>query len=255
MKYGYLFPLAALFFIAATGKQHFTLVQQNVFTGSQGSQSIRFLNESRLKNLPAILNRLSVVLNEEAPELNKWLAGDGFSVRIFDISCESFEHVAAIRYQARDSVFQLKLNAFNQHASDRALAATLIHETMHCILLHTLKRVQQGDKNALQQIADLGLAQPDSSNAYSNQFFVLVNQGQEGQHEMMYQLLYPTMVALLQRFIEIHEGVSVNPSVAEYLMWSGLQGTKAYKSLDPEEQKQIESTLLSAKGVLRDGFE
>jgi hypothetical protein len=258
MKYGYTILVAMLFFISASKSPGSEALHPASSAEPSGANNkgnapayIRFVNQSSLKKLPVVLQHLDSVLNGPFSGIRKWVGGEGFSVRIYDITCESFEYAAAIVYKGTDSVFQLKLNRFNEKASERALAATLIHETMHCLLLHLLKRVQKEEEEALQLIVNFGLTQlQDSSNRYNNDFFILMNKGQEGQHELIYRLCYPYMVQLLQRFIEKYEGRSAGPLYAQQLMWSGLQGTTAYKKLDEAEKREIEATLLAAKGVV-----
>ncbi len=257
MKYGYTMVVAMLFFISPSKSPgpeagHHPAASPGPSGANKkekASSFIRFVNQSSLEKLPVVLQHVDSVLNGPVPGIKKWIGEEGFSVRIYDITCESFECAAAIVYRGTDSVFQLKLNRFNEKASERALAATLIHETMHCLLLHLLKRVQKGDEEALQLIMDFGLTRQDSSNMYNNDFFILMNRGQEGQHELMYKLYYSYMVQLLQRFIEKYEGRSERSLYAQQLMWSGLQGTTAYKKLDEAEKREIEATLLAAKGM------
>jgi hypothetical protein len=211
--------------------------------------SIRFINASSLKCLPAVIKDLSVAINEPAIQGQVFSGMNGFAIYLYDVTCNSFEHSAAVRYVVGDTVYHLKLNRFNRHATDKALATTLIHEIMHCVLLDIDKRAKQRDQQAIVTIAGFGLNRNDTSNFFNNDFFVLMNRGDAGQHELMYQLFYPQMVSLLKRFAEIHGGSFSNYEECERLMWSGLQGTSAYKKLEAEERRDIERTILKTKGV------
>lgn len=213
------------------------------------SPSIRFRNASSLKRLPAVIRDLSTALEESIFQTEALCGKNGFAIYLYDVTCNGFENSAAVRYHIGDTIYNLKLNRFNRQAIDRALAATLIHEIIHCVLLDIDKRAKQGDENALTSILNLGLSRNDTSNLFNNEFFVLMNRGEEGQHELMYRLFYPQMVFLLERFAEIHNEAFFDHRDAQNLMWSGLQRTKAYQGLNDEEKREIELAILKTKGV------
>jgi hypothetical protein len=213
------------------------------------SHSIRFINASSLKRLPAVIRDLSAAINEPAIQEEVFSGVNGLAIYLYDVTCNSFEHSAAVRYVIGDSVYHLKLNRFNRQARDKALATTLIHEIMHCVLLDIDNRAKRGDQKAIATIAGFGLNRNDTSNFFNNDFFVLMNNGDAGQHELMIKLFYPHMVSVLKRFAEIH-----GESFSDYedpgrLMWSGLQETSAFKELKDEEKRHIEKAILQAKGV------
>ncbi|HEV8283842.1 MAG TPA: hypothetical protein VGQ09_06015 [Chitinophagaceae bacterium] len=213
------------------------------------SQSIRIINASSLVRLPGVVKDLSAVLHQSLFPQKSLMDKNGFAIYLYDVNCNSFENSAAIRYQISDTIYHLKLNRFNRKATDKALAATLIHEMMHCLLLDLYKRAQKGDEKAIASIASFGLNKNDTSSFFNNDFFVLVNRGEEGQHELIYQLFYPSMVSLLKHFASVHKETFSDQRDAEFLMWSGLQKTTAYQKLDDEEKREIESTILKAKGA------
>jgi len=213
------------------------------------SHAIRFINASSLKHLPAVISALSVAINEPAIREKVFSSGNGFAIYLYDATCNSFERSATVQYAVEDTVYHLKLNRFNNHAIDRALATTLIHEITHCVLLDMDKRAKRGDENALASILNLGLNRNDTSNVFNNEFFVLMNSGEEGQHELMYRLFYPQMVFLLERFAEIYNEPFFDHKDAENMMWSGLQRTNAYQRLNEEEKEEIELAILKTKGV------
>jgi len=213
------------------------------------SQSIRIINTSSLKRLPAVVRDLSAALDESIFQEGLLLGKNGFAVYLYDVACNNFENSAAIRYQVNDTLYHLKLNRFNQRAADKALAATLIHEIMHCVLLDICKRAKQKEEKAIENIISFGLNRNDTSSFFNNDFFVKVNSGDEGQHELIYRLFYRRMVSLLERFAEIHKEPFFDHKEAEFLMWSGLQKTSAYKKLGNEEKREIELMILETKGI------
>jgi hypothetical protein len=218
-------------------------------TEGDSSQSIRIINASSLVRLPRVVKDLSAALHQSPFPQRSLLDKNGFSIYLYDVNCNSFENSAAIRYQVSDTMYHLKLNRFNRMATDKALAVTLIHEMMHCLLLDLYKRAQKGDEKAIASIEGFGLNKNDTSSFFNNDFFVLVNRGEEGQHELIYQLFYPNMVSLLKHFASVHKETFSDQRDAEFLMWSGLQKTTAYQKLDEEEKREIESTILKAKGA------
>jgi len=213
------------------------------------SESIHIINASSLKQLPAVLRDLSAALNESMFQEGLLLDKNGIAIYLYDATCNSFENSAAIQYQVSDTIYHLKLNRFNQLATDKALAATLIHEIMHCVILDIYRRAKQEEEKALTRITSFGLNKNDTSSFFNNDFFVLMNTGNDGQHELIYQLFYPQMVSLLERFAGIHKEIFLDHREAEHLIWSGLQKTSAYKKLDEEEKREIELTILEAKGI------
>ena len=213
------------------------------------SHAIRFINTSSLKRLPAVISDLSVAINEPAIQEKFFSGVNGFAIYLYDANCNSFERSATVQYAINDTLYHLKLNRFNNQAIDRALATTLIHEITHCVLLDMDKRAKRGDENALASILNLGLSRNDTSNVFNNEFFVLMNSGDEGQHELMYRLFYTQMVFLLERFAEIHNEPFFDHKDAANLMWSGLQRTNAYHGLNEEEKQEIELAILKTKGV------
>jgi hypothetical protein len=213
------------------------------------SQSIRFINASSLKPLPAVVRDLSAALNESIFQKELLLGKKGFDIYLYDVICNSFENSACVPYLITDTIYHVKLNRFNQQAADKALAVTLIHEIMHCLLLDIYKRAKQNDEKAIASIMSFGLNRNDSSSFFNNDFFFLMNSGAVAQHELIYQLFYPHMVSLLESFAKIHKEVFFDHREAEFLMWSGLQETNAYKKLRDEEKRNILLTILEAKGV------
>ena len=196
-----------------------------------------------------MIRDLSAALGESIFQDDVFCGKTGFSIYLYDVTCNSFENSAAVRYHVDDTMYHLKLNRFNKQAIDRALAATLIHEIMHCILLDVDKRAMHGDEKALTSILNLGLNRNDTSNVFNNEFFVLMNSGEAGQHELMYRLFYPQMVILLERWAEIHNEPFFDDEDAQNLMWTGLQRTKAYQGLNDEKKEEIEVAILKTKGV------
>jgi hypothetical protein len=213
------------------------------------SQSIRIINGSSLKRLPRIIKDLSAALNKSIFQSETILNKNGFAVYLYDVTCNSFENAAAVKYQVSDTIFHLKLNRYNRQVTDKALAATLIHELMHCVLLDIFNHARNGDKKALTTIASFGTNGNDTSVVFKIHFFNLINSGDAGQHELIYQIFYDRMVTLLESFAEIHHESSLNHKQAEQLMWSGLQETPAYKKLKEGDKREIETTILEAKRV------
>jgi len=253
-----IFAILTTLLLVSFGPQHkniaetpSALLNQRSISRAAGdaSPSIRFRNASSLKRLPVVIRDLSAALEESIFQSETFCGKNGFAIHLYDVTCNSFENSAAVRYHIGDTVYQLKLNRFNRQAIDRALATTLIHETMHCVLLDIDRRAKQGDESALSSILNLGLNRNDTSNLFNNEFFVLMNSGEEGQHELMYRLFYPRMVLLLERFAEIHNEAFFDHKDAQNLMWSGLQRTKAYAVLKDEEKQEIELAILKTKGV------
>jgi hypothetical protein len=212
------------------------------------SQSIHIINASSLKQLPAVLGDLTAALNESMFQEGLLLGGNGLYIYVYDAACNSLNS-ACVLYQLSDTIYQLKLNRFNQQATDRALAATIIHEIMHCVLLDVCKRAKKEEEKAVSSIISFGLNKNDTSSFFNNDFFVLMNTGNDGQHELIYRLFYPQMVSLLERFAGIHKEVFLDHREAEHLIWSGLQKTSAYKKLDEDEKREIELTILEAKRI------
>ena len=213
------------------------------------SNPIRIINGSSLKRLPAVIRDLSTAFNGSIFRQGPLLDKKGFAVYIYDGTFKSIKESAAVEYSRGDTIYHMKLNSFNQYASDKALAVTLIHEIMHCILFDINKRARKNDERALSCIKNFGLNRNDTSGFFYDDFFFLMNDGNSGQHELMYRLFYPHMVSLLERFAVIHKKDFFNHEVAEFLMWSGLQFTSSYKKLGEEERREIESAILTAKGI------
>ena len=213
------------------------------------SQSIQFINASSLKRLPSVIKDLTVAFSSSLFRNKYLLGGNGFAIYLYDVTCNGFENSAAVRYQVNDTIYHLKLNRYNQLATDKALATTLIHEIMHCVLLDIYKRAKAGEEKARVSIMNFGLSKNDTSSFFNNEFFGLMNSGDPGQHELIYQLFYADMVSLLEDFEAIHTGILLNHKYAERLLWSGLQETNAYKKLRDEEKRDIEFAILKAKGI------
>ena len=204
------------------------------------SGSIHIINASSLKRLPAVLRDLFVALKDPIFQEGFFPGKSAFSVYLYDVTCDSFENSAALLYHNNDTVYQMKLNRFNRKATDKALAATLIHEFMHCILLEIYKTAIKGEEKTFTDMIGPGLSR--------NDFFFLMNSGEDGQHELMYRLFYTRMVLLLEHFARIHKEAFSDHRNAEFLMWSGLQKTNAFKKLSDDEKIDIGLTILKAKG-------
>ena len=213
------------------------------------SQSIQFVKASSLKRLPSVIKDLSVAINSSIFREEYFFEKKGFGIYLYDVTCKGFQNSAAVRYGANDTIFHLKLNRYNKLATDNALAATLIHEIMHCVLLDIYKRAKASDQRAWASIMSFGLNRNDTSSLFNNEFFGLMNSGDSGQHELIYRLFYADMVSLLEHFETIHTGILLRRQNTEQLLWSGLQETNAYKQLSDQEKRDIELTILKAKGM------
>jgi len=142
----------------------------------------------------------------------------------------------------------MQLNSFNKKASGKALAATLIHEIMHCVLLDMDKYARMADKKSI------GAGSFDSTlrrryNISRDEFFSLMNSGEAGQHELMYRLFYRDMVSLLKQFAKVHREPFLDYRDPDFLVWSGLQKTAEYEKLSYEERREIETAILREKGL------
>src|SRR6266498_1000575 len=73
-------------------------------SGSDSSLSIRIINASSLKQLPAVIKDLSVVLNEPNFE-DLLLSKDSFTVYLYDVTCNSFENSASVKYRVGDTIY------------------------------------------------------------------------------------------------------------------------------------------------------
>jgi hypothetical protein len=211
--------------------------------------AIRIINGSSLKQLPAVVRDLSVAFEGSIFRDGFLLDKNGFAVYLYDMTCNSVVNSAAVTYKPGDTIYKLQLNTLNHDAADNALAATIIHELMHCVLLDIYKRAKNEDEKALAVIIGFGPNGKDTTGFLRDDFFRRVNSGDEGQHELIYRLFYKQMVSILKRFAEIHKEGFLGYKGAESLMWSGLQETEAYKKLSDEDKREIGSTILEAKGI------
>jgi len=216
---------------------------------SASPQFIRIINASTLKQIPAVVRDLSVALNESMLPEQFLSEKKGLTIYLYDVSCPNFEISAVAQYSPNDTIYHVKLNRFNRQATDMALAATLIHEIMHCALTDIYKRAQQQEQKAITSILNLGLKAYDSTNIPGNNFFYIMNNGNDGQHELMSRFFYPKMVLLLERFAVIHKESISNRKAAGIMMWSGLQNTDAYKKLSDDDKRAIVATILAEKRI------
>jgi hypothetical protein len=213
------------------------------------SHFIRIINASTLKRIPAVVRDLSVALTESMLPEQFLSEKKGLTIYLYDVTCPSFEISAAVQFPHNDTMYHVKLNRFNQQATDMALAATLIHEIMHCVLTDIYKRAHDQEQKAIDNVLSFGLERNDSTNINDNDFFRIMNSGNEGQHELMFRLFYPQMVLLLERFAVIHKESFPNKKAAALMMWSGLQNTDAFKKLSNEDKRVIVATILSEKRI------
>ena len=256
MKLVFTILAASLFFHSSGWQYNNTLARSaisNQFpikrTDKDSSSSLRIINASSLKRLPSVIRDLSAAFSESMFKDELLLGKKELAIYVYDVTCNSFETSASVLYEARDTIYHLKLNRFNQLAADKALAVTLIHEIMHCVLLDVYTRAKKKEEKALTSIMSFGLNKNDTSNFFNNDFFALMNSGNDGQHELIYQLFFPQMVSLLERFAGIHKEAFLDHRNAEHLIWSGLQKTGAYKALRDEEKREIELTIFETKGI------
>ena len=217
-------------------------------SGFDSSQSIRIINNSSLKRLPGVIRDLSITLNKSAFQIKELLNKNGFAVDLSDVQGTGFEVSASVIYRHGDTAYHMQLNSFNKKASGKALAATLIHEIMHCVLLDMDKYARMADKKSI------GAGSFDSTlrrryNISRDEFFSLMNSGEAGQHELMYRLFYRDMVSLLKQFAKVHREPFLDYRDPDFLVWSGLQKTAEYEKLSYEERREIETAILREKGL------
>ena len=215
--------------------------------GTDSLRSFRIINNASLRSLPSIVRNLNKAINEPGFQEKLCLGKEGIDIYLQDLTCKSFDISALVEGTSSPSTYHVKINEFNRLAQDKALAATLIHEAMHCVLLSVYRRAIHLDQNALESIKGFGLKNLDSTR-FGNEFFFLMNDGEKGSHELMYRLFYTQMVSILKRFAQIHRQ-GLDYEEAEVLMWSGLQNTSAYQQLNENKRVDIEFTILAAKGL------
>ena len=223
---------------------------EEVQSSNFSSHSIHFINASNLKRIPAVIRDLSVALNESTLQEEYLSERKGLTIYLNDFTSSSFEISAAVQHRRNDTIYHLKLNRFNQQATDMALAATLIHEIMHCVLMDIYRRAIHRDQKAIDNVTGFGPGKKDSTYNLENDFFYLMNSGNDGQHELISRFFYPQMVSLLKRFAIIHKRTFLlNRKKAGLMMWTGLHNTNAFKKLKDEDKIMILTTILEEKGI------
>jgi hypothetical protein len=210
--------------------------------GNEPLQFIRIINNTSLTSLSGVVRDLCFVMNGPGFRERLLLGEEGLTIYLHDLNSGSFTISAVVLDAFSATTFKVKINRFNERAEDKALAATLIHEIMHCVMLNIYRRAQKQDAQAFNSIISFRLNKINAAD-----FFDLMNEGETGSHELMYHLFYPQMVLLLERFAEIHKQ-TLDSKEAEFLMWSGLQKIDAYQKLSYEMRFDIETTILTAKG-------
>jgi len=248
--------LTSFIFLAFTSNRPRSFDKSELIPGNIGTKqvqaelpgSIKIINNSSLKHLPHVIADLSTVL-ERTEFLADLLSKNGLTIYLNDVHYKSFKVSAFVMTHGEDATYHVTLNRFNRQASDRALAATLIHEIMHCVLLDIYRNAIQMDNRAHTIINGFDEKLKHRFPDPNHNFFYLMNSGEDGQHELMYQLFYPEMVSLLTKFAKIHKMPFIDYREPELLMWSGLQKTEEYERLPYEERKEIESAILREKGL------
>jgi hypothetical protein len=215
----------------------------------EDSCRLHISNNSSLKRLPSVLKDLSIVLNRSSFGQQGLLNGNGFTIVLDDAGHETFDTSASVVHRWGDTVFYLELNRLNSLASDRALAVTLIHEIMHCILTDIDQRARSGDNEALSLVRGFDVRIEDPLGKMKYPFFDLMNQNAPGQHELMYQLFFTDMVQLLECFTRVHRDANSQYERSKLLMWSGLQETTGFQKMTTDEQKEILLAILEEKGI------
>ena len=218
---------------------------------TQLSNSIKIINNSSLKHLPKVIHDLSIVLHK-AQFGSMDLDQNGFVIYLNDVDNKRYDVSAFVAMNIEDNSYHVKLCRFNKQASDKALAATLIHEIMHCVLLNVYKRAIEKDSRATAIIKNFNAMLEFEFPGPNHDFFYLMNIGEDGQHELLYHLFYVEMVAILNEFANIHHPRFLDHNEPEHLMWSGLQKTGAYQALTNEERQSIEIAILREKGLAID---
>ena len=219
---------------------------QGVSTDMAGT--IKIVNNSTLRRLPKVVDDLSIAL-EKAEFGIEDLGENGLVIYLNDMHDRRYDVSAFVMTNMEDTGYHVKINMFNRQASDKALAATLIHEIMHCVLLDIYKRAIERDSKAMAIIKGFDEILNTEFPGPHHNFFYLMNSGEDGQHELLYHLFYPEMVSILTRFAKIHRVPFFDYMEPKVLMWSGLQKTGVYEGLPYDERKDIETAILREKGL------
>jgi hypothetical protein len=213
------------------------------------SSRLRISNNSSLKRLPSILRDLTIAFGRSSFVQQGLIGESGFTINLYDGSSKTTDTSASVNYNTRDTLFYLRLNRPNRQATDQAIAATLIHEFMHCLLIDIDKRGRSGDKIAWSIIERFNKRIENRFEIVGNNFFDLMNLNESGQHELMYQLFFCQMVTLLEDFSKPHKSTFCDDERAVSLMWSGLQGTSGFQKLSAEQKMQIQLVIMEEKGL------
>lgn len=233
--------------IDAKSSTEYFKVKENPF---DSSQPVHILNNSSIKRLPGVIKDLSTALNQSTFKAKGLLNDHKLEIYLYDVYNKGFDTSAAVMYQPEENMYYLKLNSFNKKAADRALCATLIHELMHCILMDIDKNARKGDVKALGIVETFDSILGKKSFNSDGSFFMLMNTGEAGQHELIYRLFFGDMILLMKQFGSIHEEYFWGSKEPEYLLWSGLQRIKEYSELTYGERWKIETSIFRAKGLL-----
>jgi len=253
---GILVVLTSFIFLAFSSKRAGSIDKNELVRGNDWIKqvqaelpgSIKIINNSSLKHLPHVITDLSIVL-EGSEFLAGLLSNNGLTIYLNDVHYKSFNVSASVMRHVEDATYHVTLNRFNRQASDRALAATLIHEIMHCVLLSIYQAAIQKDNRARMIITGFDEKLNNVVQAPNHNFFYLMNSGEDAQHEVMYHILYPEMVSLLIKFAKMHKAPFIDYRDPELLMWSGLQKIAEYETLTYDERKDIETAILREKGL------
>jgi len=252
-----LIPIASFIFLAFTNRRTGSFAKGGLIpkhdvmkqVQAESPDAIKIINNSSLKHLPHVITDLLIVLEKSELHAEDLLNKNGMTIYLNDVHYKSFEVSASVMNDVEDATYHVKLNRFNRQASDKALAATLIHEIMHCVLLDIYRNAIQRDNRALSIINNFNEKLKNGFPGLNHNFFYLMNSGEDGQHELMYHLFYTEMVSLLTHFGKIHKAPFLDYREPELLMWSGLQKTEEFIRLTFEERKDIEMAILREKGL------
>src|SRR5262245_9583790 len=138
--------LASSLIMFSDGRQPYGPSERANLQENDSLQSIRIVNNTSLKSLRRVVKDLYRVMNDSSFRTKFPLGQEGLTVYLSESSYKDFIISASVMNSFSATTFNVVINKYNRAAEDKALAATIIHEITHCVLLSVYRRAQKLDK-------------------------------------------------------------------------------------------------------------
>lgn len=143
------------------------------------------------------------------------------------------------------TTFDVFINSYYQNATDLGLAATILHEALHCQLYYMYNASLNNPTMLTELASTYGIIFPEVFQGNSD-LEAIINGLNPAQHQAIIDLFSTHLSNALYQFA-ISQGIQISKDECEDLAWTGAFDSKAFTSMDFNHKQRILNAVNAEK--------